>query len=235
MSDAFRSELQAAQERVRRAEEEVAELRAENAKLAERLSPSQRPLFLAVGGSLLVAITAAVTTLSAARGRDRFEEELRAQREVAAALSAQTSALQAAADANAAKCTAELLECRRQLPAAQRREEPCRCPPGDPLCSCAQGPDPHWRGLEAAAVERVVAAHRAGVKRACWERGASERSSASVTVTANLAPNGQVSSVSSSGDDPALGKCIESQVKSWTFPAPGSPTTINIPFKFVRQ
>jgi hypothetical protein len=44
-----------------------------------------------------------------------------------------------------------------------------------------------------------------------------------------------VSSTSSSGDDPVVAKCIESQVKTWQFPAPGSSTTINIPFKFVRQ
>ncbi|MBX3226900.1 MAG: zinc-ribbon domain-containing protein [Labilithrix sp.] len=91
-------------------------------------------------------------------------------------------------------------------------------------------------GLDTAGVERVVAGHRAGVKRTCWERGGSDqKSSVNVTVTANVAPNGQVSSVSSSGDDPVVGKCIENQVKGWTFPAPGSPTTINIPFKFVRQ
>ena len=32
-----------------------------------------------------------------------------------------------------------------------------------------------------------------------------------------------------------VAKCIENQVRSWQFPAPGSSTTINIPFKFVRQ
>jgi hypothetical protein len=32
-----------------------------------------------------------------------------------------------------------------------------------------------------------------------------------------------------------VSKCIENQVKSWVFSAPGSNTTINIPFKFVRQ
>jgi predicted Zn finger-like uncharacterized protein len=91
-------------------------------------------------------------------------------------------------------------------------------------------------GLDQAGVERTVANHRAGVKRTCWERGgADQKSSVNVMVTANVAPNGTVASTSSSGDDPVVGKCIESQVKSWTFPAPGSPTTINIPFKFVRQ
>ncbi len=91
-------------------------------------------------------------------------------------------------------------------------------------------------GLDQAGVERVVANHRQGVKRTCWERGGGEqKSSVNVTVTANVAPNGTVSSTSSTGDDPVVAKCIESQVRTWTFPAPGSTTTINIPFKFVRQ
>lgn len=90
-------------------------------------------------------------------------------------------------------------------------------------------------GLDQAGVERVVAMHRTGVKRTCWERGGGEKSSVNVTVTANVAPNGSVSSTSSSGDDPVVAKCIENQVRTWQFPAPGSSTTINIPFKFVRQ
>ena len=91
-------------------------------------------------------------------------------------------------------------------------------------------------GLDQGGVERVVASHRAGVKRTCWERGgADQKSSVNVTISANVAPNGSVASTSSSGDDPVVAKCIENQVKSWMFPAPGANTTINIPFKFVRQ
>lgn len=90
-------------------------------------------------------------------------------------------------------------------------------------------------GLDQASVERVVAAHRTGVKRTCWERGGADKSSANVTVTATVAPNGSVSSTSSSGDDPVVAKCIEAQVRTWQFPAPGSTATIAIPFKFVRQ
>jgi predicted Zn finger-like uncharacterized protein len=91
-------------------------------------------------------------------------------------------------------------------------------------------------GLDQAAVERVVAGHRNGVKRTCWERGGDQKASGvNVTVTANVAPDGSVASTSSSGDDPVVAKCIETQVKSWRFPAPGAATTLNIPFKFVRQ
>ena len=91
-------------------------------------------------------------------------------------------------------------------------------------------------GLDQAGVERVVAQHRIGVRRTCWERGSNDqKSSVNVTVNATVAPDGSVASTSSSGDDPVVAKCIEGQVKSWRFPAPGSSTQIAIPFKFVRQ
>jgi hypothetical protein len=98
------------------------------------------------------------------------------------------------------------------------------------------GPSAGGGGLDSAGVERTVRNHSAGVKRTCWERGgADQKSSVNITVTANVAPNGSVASTSSSGDDPVVAKCIENQVRTWQFPPPGSSTTINIPFKFVRQ
>jgi hypothetical protein len=100
----------------------------------------------------------------------------------------------------------------------------------------AGGPGPAGGGLDSSSVERVVASHRAGVKRTCWERGgADQKSSVNVTVSAVVGPAGNVVSASSSGDDPVVAKCIESQVRGWMFSAPGSNTTVNIPFKFVRQ
>jgi predicted Zn finger-like uncharacterized protein len=99
------------------------------------------------------------------------------------------------------------------------------------------GAQPSGGSFDQAAVERVVANHRAGVKRTCWERnsGPDQKSSVNVTVNATVAPNGTVSSTSSNGDDPVVAKCIESQVKTWTFPAPGESKQIALPFKFVRQ
>ena len=106
---------------------------------------------------------------------------------------------------------------------------------GGPNVGPNSSPGAGGGGLDQAGVERVVAMHRTGVKRTCWERSGGDKSSVNVTVTANVAPNGAVSSTSSSGDDPVVAKCIENQVRTWQFPAPGSSTTINIPFKFVRQ
>jgi outer membrane biosynthesis protein TonB len=107
---------------------------------------------------------------------------------------------------------------------------------GGPNIGGPGGPGPGGGGLDSSSVERVVASHRAGVKRTCWERGgADQKSSVNVTVSATVAPDGSVSGTSSSGDDPVVAKCIESQVRTWRFNAPGSTTTVNIPFKFVRQ
>jgi outer membrane biosynthesis protein TonB len=108
---------------------------------------------------------------------------------------------------------------------------------GGPNVGGGGGPGPAGGGgLDSSSVERVVASHRTGVKRTCWERGgADQKASVNVTVSATVAPDGSVSGTSSNGDDPVVAKCIESQVKTWRFAAPGSTTTVNIPFKFVRQ
>jgi len=90
-------------------------------------------------------------------------------------------------------------------------------------------------GLDQGAVERVVAAKRAGVKRTCWDRNNADKSSAKITVAITVAGNGSVSNASSTGDDAMIGKCIEQQVRTWTFPPSGGTTTVNVPFVFVRQ
>ena len=91
-------------------------------------------------------------------------------------------------------------------------------------------------GLDSSSVQRVVASHQNGVKRTCWERGgAGGTSSANVTISAQVGPAGNVVGTSSTGDDPVVAKCIENQVKTWMFAAPGATTTVNIPFKFIKQ
>jgi len=95
--------------------------------------------------------------------------------------------------------------------------------------------------LDAAAVERLVATHRAGIKRACWERSDGSPSTVNVLVSVTVGTDGAVTRTWSTGDNPVIGKCIEAQVSSWRFPAAHGThgtresTTLNIPFKFVRQ
>lgn len=89
--------------------------------------------------------------------------------------------------------------------------------------------------FDQSAIERVVNSRKAGVKRTCLDRGGSSAASTKVTAAITIAPNGSVQSVSTSGNDPVVGKCIEQQLRTWSFPAPGETKQVQIPFVFVRQ
>lgn len=114
---------------------------------------------------------------------------------------------------------------------------------GSPLAMPTTQPDPFAEAppmqgvLDTSAVERVVASHRASIRRTCWEhsRRTELPSSVDVTVMLTIGIDGRVASASSSGDDPAVAKCIETQARAWQFPRPPSPTSVNIPFKFVQE
>ena len=85
------------------------------------------------------------------------------------------------------------------------------------------------------AIENVVNTRKAGVKRTCLDRSSSTASSTKVTATITIAPNGTVQNVATTSNEPAVAKCIETQLKNWSFPAPGEVKTVQIPFVFVRQ
>ena len=91
--------------------------------------------------------------------------------------------------------------------------------------------------LDTQAVQRVIASHQAGLRRTCWERldRTDDPATANVSVALTVGPDGHVSSATASGDNPLVAKCIERQISAWTFPPPPHDTTLNIPFKFVRQ
>jgi eukaryotic-like serine/threonine-protein kinase len=89
--------------------------------------------------------------------------------------------------------------------------------------------------FDSGAIERVVNTRKAGVKRTCLERSTSTASSTKVTATLTIAPSGTVQDVTSTSNEPAVAKCIEQQMRSWTFPPPGEVKTVQIPFVFVRQ
>jgi hypothetical protein len=98
------------------------------------------------------------------------------------------------------------------------------------------GPSPSGGGaFDQAAIERVVNSRKAGVKRTCLERSNSTASSTKVTATITIAASGAVQNVSTAGDDPTVAKCIENQLRNWSFPPPGEVKTVQIPFVFVRQ
>jgi hypothetical protein len=85
-------------------------------------------------------------------------------------------------------------------------------------------------------VERVIAAHRAAVKQACWDRLHADRSSAKVTLSIVVGANGDVVLAEASGSDALVAMCIENQARTWQFPAHGErSSTIRIPFVFTRS
>jgi hypothetical protein len=89
--------------------------------------------------------------------------------------------------------------------------------------------------LGSAEILSVVAQHRIAVRRACWERQKPPAlTSASVSVTIEVAPNGDVASVESQGDNALVASCVESQVRRWKFPAHAERSAaIAIPFRFL--
>lgn len=99
------------------------------------------------------------------------------------------------------------------------------------------GPSPSGGGgtFDQGAIERVVNSRKTGVKRKCLERSSGGASSTKVTATLTIAPSGKVQNVSTTGNDPVVGKCIEQQLRTWAFPAPGEIRQVQIPFVFVRQ
>jgi hypothetical protein len=84
-------------------------------------------------------------------------------------------------------------------------------------------------------ISNVVSSRSVAIKRTCYERGNSTANSVNVTAKITVAPSGNVQNVSASGNDSAIAKCIEGQIRTWKFPAPGSTTEVTVPFKFVRQ
>jgi hypothetical protein len=97
--------------------------------------------------------------------------------------------------------------------------------------------------LESSQIQSTVTTYQSGVKRGCWQPALMSRakdapSTARVTVSIGVAPNGSVTSVTSSGDPrgyPGLASCITTRVRAWRFPVSGGSTTVNVPFVFAAQ
>ncbi len=84
-------------------------------------------------------------------------------------------------------------------------------------------------------VQQVIANHQVAIRRACWERSPSMKPSANVSVSLTVAGDGSAQGVSATGDDPAVAKCIETDIHNWRFPAMGCSQKTSFGFKFVRQ
>lgn len=221
MSDAFRSELQAAQERLQRAADENAALREEVTKLETRLSPAQRPRNLWLGGVMIAMlsgiVTGAVVTI--------VETSQRKELEASVALNmARVSEELRARDMAALECEKRTLELSTELAVLRHPAPPpspplprtsCTCAAGDPLCSCE---------LDRAAV--ATALHSMNV--ASCVTSAPPRS---VHVSLTFAPTGAVTTAVIDAGNEALTEaertCVTRELRGIHVPAfAGPPTTV---------
>jgi hypothetical protein len=108
-------------------------------------------------------------------------------------------------------------------------------PGGGPSVGGGSGGGSAGSALSEEAISRVVQQRSAGVKRTCWERGGGTESNVNVRVHLTIAATGNVQSTTAEGNDPIVSKCIENSVRNWTFPVSSGPTTVDIPFHFLRQ
>jgi hypothetical protein len=81
----------------------------------------------------------------------------------------------------------------------------------------------------------TVHAHVMAVRRRCWDLLDAGPSSSSTTVHLSVDDSGHVSSAQADGDNDAVARCLENEVKSWTFPQGGGATQLSIPYKFFRH
>jgi hypothetical protein len=97
------------------------------------------------------------------------------------------------------------------------------------------GPKAPGQCLTSGQIQGVIGQHRIGVSRMCWEKSASTRQSVNVGITLSIGPGGEVQSVNASGEDGAVAKCVENDVRNWHFPAGGCVQQTFFSLKFVKQ
>ena len=98
--------------------------------------------------------------------------------------------------------------------------------------------EPASFSLTSEEVQRVVAAHRAGLKQKCWtdESSVSRLASAKVTLSLVVGAKGNVVAASATGTDALVASCVETQARTWVFPAHVERSaSIQIPFVFTRN
>jgi hypothetical protein len=81
-------------------------------------------------------------------------------------------------------------------------------------------------------VSAVLRAKTNSIPKMCWNPGPSTARTVKETVHLVISNQGQVTQATATGNDAAVGKCIETQVRTWTFPGPG---TVDVPFRFVSE
>ncbi len=114
-------------------------------------------------------------------------------------------------------------------------------PSGGPSTTGASGGS--GQPLDSSQVQSTVGRYTSSVKRSCWQPALDTRdkdapSSARVTVSITVGPDGKVRQATTSGDPKGysgLATCISRRVQTWTFPPSSGTTTVNVPFVFAAQ
>ncbi len=97
--------------------------------------------------------------------------------------------------------------------------------------------------LDSSQVQATVGRYTSSVKRSCWQPALDTRdkdapTSARVTVSITVGPDGKVRQATTSGDPRGYGglaSCISRRVQTWSFPPSSGTTTVNVPFVFAAQ
>jgi predicted Zn finger-like uncharacterized protein len=98
-----------------------------------------------------------------------------------------------------------------------------------------EGPKAPGQCFSEGQVQQVIGLHQLAIRRSCWERNPTTKPTVNVSVSMTIAPDGSAQSVVASGDEPAVAKCIENDVRGWRFPSMGCSQKTGFSFKFVRQ
>ncbi|MDP8999450.1 MAG: hypothetical protein M3O46_05000, partial [Myxococcota bacterium] len=98
-----------------------------------------------------------------------------------------------------------------------------------------EGPKAASQCISEGQVQQVIGLHQTGIRRACWERNPTMKPTVNVGVALTIGADGSAQSVSTTGDEPSVTKCIENDIRNWRFPAMGCVQKTSFSFKFVRQ
>ncbi len=84
-------------------------------------------------------------------------------------------------------------------------------------------------------IQRVIGTRQGGVRRLCWTNATTSSTSVGVNVSMTIGPQGNVESVAATGDDASVARCVEGDVRRWTFAAGGCSQRTTFSLKFIRQ
>lgn len=97
--------------------------------------------------------------------------------------------------------------------------------------------------LDSGTISRTIAGYSGVVQRTCWQPALANRSSnapptARVMANVDVGPDGKVHDVHVSPDPQGyrgLSSCIQSKIRTWSFPRGAESTEINVPFVFTAK